>query len=513
MKLIEKLERFPLPISGMKVLFILLGILLLFSFIFFAEPFTGSQNSFTSGKYQVTVNVVSNKLQKGKNRLILMVNDKNDFPIDAKIRGRVYDKEMESTAFVDIKVQEKGVYESIVDIPEKGEWVLAVDMDSESHGHGDLVFSLETGNKTVQLISATSEGIDYYTCSMHPSVKSTVDGTCPICSMDLIPVMKSGKENAGIVTVDGEKRQRIGVTVEAVKKGTFIKTIKAAGKIGYDESQLTDITLRYDAWVETLDVHDVGQFVNKDDSLFNIYSPELISAQQEYLAASRGRGDYKTAAAERLNLWGVSNSQLKAIQKRRRIFLKLPVLSPVSGVVVNKNIIQGTMVKSGTPLLRIADLSKVWLEASIYQSDFLWVKEGVNVEITVDDLPNHQWKSVIKQMDPFVDPQTYTAGVRLEVDNKDGLLRPDMYANADIKVNMGERMLIPESAVIFSGKKRIVFIDLGNGKLKPISIKTGLQNDDFIEVVSGLKIDDKVVSSGQFLIAAESKLKSGLQQW
>ena len=331
--------------------------------------------------------------------------------------------------------------------------------------------------------------------------------------MDLIPVMKSGKENAGIVTVDGEKRQRIGVTVEAVKKGTFIKTIKAAGKIGYDESQLTDITLRYDAWVETLDVHDVGQFVNKDDSLFNIYSPELISAQQEYLAASRGRGDYKTAAAERLNLWGVSGAQLKTIQKRRRIFFKLPVLSPVSGVVVNKNIIQGTMVKSGTPLLRIADLSKVWLEASIYQSDFLWVKEGVNVEITVDDLPNHQWNSVIKQIDPFVDPRTYTAGVRLEIDNKEGLLRPDMYANADIKVNMGERLLIPESAVIFSGKKRIVFIDLGNGKLKPVSIKTGLQNKDFIEVVSGLKIDDKVVSSGHFLIAAESKLKSGLQQW
>ena len=260
-------------------------------------------------------------------------------------------------------------------------------------------------------------------------------------------------------------------------------------------------------------MRDVGQFVNKDDSLFNIYSPELISAQQEYLAASRGRGDYKTAAAERLKLWGVSGAQLKAIQKRRRIFFKLPVLSPVAGVVVSKNIIQGTMVKSGTPLLRIADLSKVWLEVSIYQNDLLWVKEGINVDITVDDLPNHQWQSVIKQIDPFVDPQTYTVGVRLEIDNKEGLLRPNMYANADIKVNMGERMIIPESAVIFSGKKRIVFIDLGNGKLKPISIKTGLQNEDFIEVVSGLEIDDKVVSSGHFLIAAESKLKSGLQQW
>ena len=513
MKLIEKLERFSLPILGSYMFFILLGILLIVGFFFFVEPFSDSQSFFTSGKYQIKVNVESKKLQKGKNRLTLVVNDKNGLPVEAKVRGRFYDKDMKNTVFVDIKSQEKGAYKSVVDIPENGKWILAVDMDSESHGHGDLVFSLETGDKTVQLISATSEGIDYYTCSMHPSVKSTVDGTCPICSMDLIPVMKTGKENAGTVVVDGEKRQRIGVTVETVKKGMFIKTIKAAGKIGYDESQLTDITLRYDAWVETLDVRDVGQFVNKDDSLFNIYSPELISAQQEYLAASRGRGDYKTAAAERLKLWGVSDTQLKVIQKRRRIFFKLPVLSPVAGVVVSKNIIQGTMVKSGTPLLRIADLSKVWLEASIYQSDLLWVKEGVNVEITVDDLPNYQWKSVIKQIDPFVDPQTYTAGVRLEIDNKEGLLRPEMYANADIKVNMGERMLIPESAVIFSGKKRIVFIDLGNGKLKPISIKTGLQNENFIEVVSGLKIDDKVVSSGHFLIAAESKLKSGLQQW
>ena len=205
MRFIEKLELLSLPTSGLKTFFILFAIILIGCVVFLVEPFSDSQNSFTSGKYQVTVNVVSNKLQKGKNRLILMVSDKDDLPINAKIRGRVYDKEMESTAFVDIKVQEKGIYESIVELPENGEWVLAVDMDSESHGHGDLVFSLETGNKTVQLISATSEGIDYYTCSMHPSVKSTVDGTCPICGMDLIPVMKTGKENAGIVTVDGEK--------------------------------------------------------------------------------------------------------------------------------------------------------------------------------------------------------------------------------------------------------------------------------------------------------------------
>ena len=470
-------------------------------------------SSFSAGKYQVKVNLKSKKLQKGNNPLSLSVYDENGSPSQVNIRGRVYNKEMSKRLVVDFTSQEDGVYESVVVIPENGEWVLAVDMDSKNLGHGDLVFVLETGDETLQLLSTTAEGIDYYTCSMHPSVKLTRDGSCPICGMDLLPVMKQGKHDAGVISISDKKRQLIGVTSENVEKRVFIKTIRAAGKISYDESRLTEITLKYDAWVETLEVDDIGQPINEGDSLFNIYSPELISAQQEYLAAFQGGEEYKTAAAERLKLWGVNTQQLNELHERGKIFIKLPVLSPVPGVVVSKNIIQGTVVKSGRPLLRIADLSKVWLEASIYQSDLPWIKEGEEVVITVGDLPNYQWKSIIKRVDPFINPQTYTAGVRLEIDNKDGLLRPNMYATAHINVDMGERLLISESAVIFSENKRIVFLDLGNGRLKPTSIKTGLQNGKFIEVVSGLKAGDKIASSGHFLIASESKLKSGLKQW
>jgi len=488
-------------------------LILLVVFFIGAFLFGSNSHSFTAGKYQVTVEVIDNKIQKGSNQLTLKVSDKAGLPVDATVRARVYDKEMEKNLIVNVKTKAKGDYKTTVDLPENGEWILAVDMDSERLGHGDLVFSFVTGKEAVSLISTTSDGIDYYTCSMHPSVKAAVDGACPICSMDLIPVMKTSKENAGIVTVDDKKRQRIGITTERVKKDIFRKIIKAAGTISYDARKLSEITLKYDAWIETLDVDDIGQPVIKEQPLFSIYSPELISAQQEYLAASLGGRQYKAAAAERLKLWGVSTQQLRELQRRGKIFLKLPVLSPVSGVVVKKNILQGSMVKSGSPLLRIADMTKVWLDVSIYQNDLKWLKEGVKVEITVDELPNQQWQSVIKRVDPFIDPQSYTAGARLELDNETGLLRPEMYASVLIKIDLGERLLIPESAVIFSGNKRIVFLDLGEGKLKPTTIKTGLQNDDYFEVISGLKEGDKVVSSGHFLIAAESKLKSGLKQW
>jgi Cu(I)/Ag(I) efflux system membrane fusion protein len=504
---------FSLPISrknlSIATLFAVL-LCIIFAGLFF---FSTQSDSFKAGKYQVKIDLITDHLQKGKNELTLIISDKDGLPVRANLRGRVYNKEMTIKASVDITTQGKGIYQSVVNLPENGEWVFAIDMDSEKLGHGDLVFALETGDKSLQLLSTESELIDYYTCSMHTSVKLAVDGTCPICSMDLIPVMKQGKEQMGIVALDGKKRQLIGVTTERVKKGTFTKTIRVAGKINYDESRLTEITLKYDAWIEKLDVYDIGQVVKKGDPLFNIYSSELVSAQQEYLAASQGSKEYKFAAAERLKLWGVNAKQLNEIEKRGKIFFNLSVLSPVQGIVVSKSIIQGVVVKSGKPLLRIADLSKVWLEASIYQSDIPWIKEGVEVEITVDDLPRHQWISVTKRLDPFIDPLTYTTGVRLEIDNKDGLLRPHMYATAYIKVDMGERLLIPESAVIFSEKKRIVFLDLGSGKLKPVPIKTGLQNGDYIEVLSGLKEGDKIVKSGHFLIASESKLKSGLKQW
>ncbi|MCK5830412.1 MAG: efflux RND transporter periplasmic adaptor subunit [Methylococcales bacterium] len=496
-------------ISRSKLIKVSLAIAL---FIIMAGFFSGQPTSFKTGKYQVKVNLISKRLQKGNNLLTFIVTNKDGLPMNVNVRGKVFNKEMSKKITTDIKTLEKGVYQSVIDLPENGEWLLALDMDSEDLGHGDLVFVLDAG-KPLHLLAATSEEVKHYTCAMHPSVNLTVDGQCPICGMDLVLVKKQGKQDAGTITVNGKKRQLIGVTTEEVKKGTFTKTIRAAGKINYDESRLTEITLKYDAWVETLEADDIGQSITKGDSLFNIYSPELLSAQQEYLAAFHSSKEYKIAATEKLKLWGVNSQQLKELQKRGKIFLKLPVLSPVSGVVVSKNIIQGTVIKSGSPLLRIADLSKVWLEASIYQSDLPWIKEGVKVKITVDDIPNHQWQSVIKRVDPFIDPLTYTAGIRLEIDNKDGLLRPNMYATASIKVDMGERLLISESAVIFSGNKRIVFLDLGNGRLKPTQITTGLQNKDSIEVISGLNVGDKITSSGHFLIASESKLTSGLKQW
>ncbi|MEE9355310.1 MAG: efflux RND transporter periplasmic adaptor subunit [Methylococcaceae bacterium] len=482
------------------------------SFLSINTLFEEKTHFYTVGKYQISVDFNSNQPQTGNNRINILVTDQEGHPINAKTRVRAYDQGMNTIISPTIRKIQQGRFAGSVDLPDVGEWILAVDVDSSMLGHGDLLLVLKTGRKGLEQLTATQESIAYYTCSMHPSVKSATQGTCPICSMDLIAVKKKDKQ-AGVVTVNDKKRQLIGVTTAEVGKRPFIKTINAPGKISYDESRLTEITLKYDAWIEALAVKDIGLSVKKGEPLFNIYSPELISAQQEYLSALQSGDSYKTAAAERLKLWGVNAIQLKKLQRRGRSLTKLPILSPVTGVVVSKNIIQGTAVKSGAPLLRIADLSKVWLETSIYQSDLPWVKEGVSVEISVDDLPNFKWRSVVNRIDPFINSTTHTASLRMEVENKQGLLRPNMYASAQIQVDLGERLLIPQTSVIFSGEKRIVFRDLGHGELQPVTITTGLQNENDIEVLAGLTENDKIVSSGHFLIAAESKLKSGLKQW
>lgn len=369
-------------------------------------------------------------------------------------------------------------------------------------------------NPVVDEAQSEQDNSAYFTCPMHPSVKAKVPGSCPICSMDLIVVEhRSHTQSPGSVVVDGKKRQLIGVTTKAVNKQTFSKFIKAAGKVNYDESLLTEITLKYDAWIETLQAYDVGVRVNKGQPLFSVYSPDLVSAQQEYLMSLQSGGRYKQAGRQRLEFWGVNSNQLKQLRDSGRVNNRFPIISPVSGIIIKKNIINGSAVKAGAPLLVIADLAKVWVEADIYQNELAWVKKGMNAKIIIDDLPGKQWVLPITSIDPFLDAKSHSARIKFELDNSDHILRADMYASIYLKVDRGEHLLVPESAVLFSGEKRIVFVDKGQGRLEPREITIGLQNNQFMQVLDGLQAGDHVVTSGQFLIASESKLKSGISQW
>lgn len=474
-----------------------------------------------AGLYRVEVNIEPNPPVVGKNKLTILVKDKSGQTVaGAKVRAVAQMPAMGSmsamNAPANISETASGIYSGTLELAMKGEWPLAVDIESENLGHGDLIFDLATSRKSLELATVTPDGISHYTCSMHPSVKSTTPGTCPICAMNLVSVTKK-EMSSGSISMDARRRQLIGVTTGKVKYKELVQTIRAAGRVNYNETQLTDITLKYDGWIGKLNANYTGTPVTKNVSLFTVYSPELLSAQQEYLEIlhrRKGKQDsLLRAARQRLILWDISAPQIKQLEKRNLPIEYLPIMSPTNGIVIEKTIVSGSAVKAGQKLLRIADLSSVWVEGEIYEYEIPLVKDGMAVRVVFPELSDKTISGNVSYISPYLEGDSRTATVRVELDNSDGDLKPEMYAHLHIKVNLGKRLVVPEAAVLYAGNSRVVFLDLGNGQLKPRKIKTGLRNADDIEVLDGLDFGDIIVTSGNFLIAAESKLKAGIDQW
>lgn len=383
----------------------------------------------------------------------------------------------------------------------------ATKIETHTHDHSD---------PTPEVTTATAGGISHYTCSMHSSVKSAIPGTCPICAMDLVPVTKQEMQS-GSIHMDARRRQLIGVTLGVAEEKHLVQTIRAAGRIAYDETLLTDITLKFDGWIGKLTANHLGAQISKGQALFTVYSPDLLSTQEEYLQTrQRLKGQHSrllTAAQQRLILWDITPAQIRQLEKLGHAEKYFPILAPVNGAVIEKNIVTGSAVKAGQKLLRIADLSKVWVEGQIYEYEIPQVKVGMDVEVVLSNLPGKTMLGKLAYVSPYLESDTHTAKVRVELDNADGLLRPGMFAQLQLNIDLGKRLVVPEGAVLYAGESRVVFVDLGNGRLQARKIKTGLRNADDIEVLEGLSPGDKVVTSGNFLIAAESKLKAGINQW
>jgi len=475
----------------------------------------------TVGKYRVSVSVNPDPPKVGKNTLTVAVMDEHAQPVSkAKVRAVAQMPAMGSmpamNATADMSEIEPGKYQGEFDLSMSGEWPLAVDIETEQLGHGDLTFDMATGRQGIAVATATPGDISHYTCSMHPSVKSATPGTCPICAMDLVPVTKKEMQS-GSIRMDARRRQLIGVTTGIAERKPMMQTIRAAGRVTYDETRLADITLKFDGWIGNLYADYMGTHVNKDQPLFEVYSPELLSAQQEYLETWRRRNNKNDtllrAARQRLLLWDLRPSQIRQLEQRGRADEHVPMHSPMTGTVIEKTIVSGSAIKAGQKLLRIADLSRVWVEGQIYEYEIPLVKVGMAVDVILPDLNQRSITGKVAFIQPYLEGETRTAKVRVELDNTQGELRPDMYAHLHINVDLGNRLVVPESAVLYAGDSRVVFVDLGDGALQPRKIKTGLRNASEIEVLDGIEPGDKVVTSGNFLIAAESKLKAGIDQW
>ncbi|HYU14419.1 MAG TPA: efflux RND transporter periplasmic adaptor subunit, partial [Candidatus Acidoferrum sp.] len=363
--------------------------------------------------------------------------------------------------------------------------------------------------------------VAYYTCSMHPSVEKKEPGTCPICSMNLVPVTYDETES-GEVRVDEQRRQLIGLKTSKVVRAPMSTSIRAIGRLTYDETRLKDVTLKVKGWIVHLHVNATGQPVRKGEELFSMYSPELFAAQEEYLVAlqsrkqagSSGRGDpLLAAAAKKLRLWDVTRGQLAALARRGEASDRLPVLSPASGYVIDKDVVEGAAVEPGQKLYRIAALDKIWIEAQVYEVDLARVKKGQKTRVTLPYEAGAPLEGTVAYVYPYLDPTSRTGRVRIELPNRDLAFKADMYANVELVVDLGPRLQISLDSVVYTGPRRLVFLDLGDGRIRPQEVTLGARNADAVEVTSGLSEGQLIVTSANFLVAAESRIRSAAQFW
>lgn len=417
--------------------------------------------------------------------------------------------------------------------------------------------------------NAKPADVDYYTCTMHPSVKKqNPTDKCPICSMDLVPVKKKGasadhdhgqtkgeaesgkgemkgmpgmpgmpamesgkkegEEKPSEFTVPVERQQQIGVTFATIQKQPFTHTVRAVGTVAYDKQRHWDYVTRVEGYVKNLSVFSRGELVEKDAPILTIYSPDLLTTQREFVDLLNMRDEAKAkggraviestdrlveSAKQRLHLWNITDDQIAELEKNRKPSENLILRSPFKGVVQDLGVDQGRRVMIGDHLVDIADLSVVWVWAQFYQDELPMLKKDLPITISSSSYPGEKFPGKISVVDPFINDATRTGRVRIDVENPNLKLRPDMYVDAELTMDMGEGIAVPFSAVLPTGNHNIVFVDKGEGKLEPRFIELGRKYGDFYEVKSGLNETERVVTSANFLIDAEAKVQGALKSW
>jgi len=444
---------------------------------------------FSVGPYKVRVEINPETPKVGNNKITVWLQNNSGDPLTAATLNVVAVMPAMGSmppmyAPAEMTEAEPGRYEGEFEPSMGGEWPLSIKIKSPA-GSAEIIFDLATGRK----------GLRCATCGGY--------GDMP-----------------GSIYVDPARRQLIGITTGRVVRKNLKVTLRAAGNVTYDETLLHDVSLKFNGWIGELFANTTGKTVTKNQPLFTVYSPELLAAQEEYLEtlnrikARGGKGGHLLRAAKRrLRLWDLSEQQIKELQKRRKAQEFVAILSPANGVIIDKQIVAGSALRTGQRLLRLADLSRVWVEAQIYDYEIPLVTIGMQVKVILPEIQGREYLAKVDYVYPFMEGDTHTVRVRVVLDNADGFLRPDMYAHIHLEADQGQRLLVPESAVIYTGQSRVVFLDLGEGRLAPRKITIGQRSREWIEVLQGLNEGDVVVTSGNFLIAAESKLKAGVDQW
>ncbi len=366
--------------------------------------------------------------------------------------------------------------------------------------------------------TATQETKTLYTCGMHPQVIQDHPGNCPICGMKLTPIRNSESQT---IAIDPVTIQNMGIRTATVMRGPLRRVIRSIGVVDYNETTLGEVTTKFKGWIEKLYVNATGQLVMRGDPLFEIYSPELYSAQVEYLLAAGSPAnatpdvdEIRNSARTKLKFFDISDGQIAELEKTRQPQKTLRILAPQDGFVIEKNVVEGQMVDPGMKIYRLADLGLVWVQADIYEQDLVYLKLGLEATVTLSYLPDREFRGRVTYIYPNVDEKTRTAHVRMEFHNPGYFLKPGMFATVKVVSELEPSvLLIPDMAILRSGEKTTVFVALDGGKFDPRTVTLGPQaeNDEY-QVLSGLSEGERIVTSGQFMLDSESQLREAIQK-
>jgi Cu(I)/Ag(I) efflux system membrane fusion protein len=451
---------------------------------------------YQAGGVEVGVATIPATPRVGDNRLVVILRTEHGEPVsDIAIEAHAEMPAMGAMpamrAPADLVEVAPGRYEGVMDLSMRGEWPLTLSFESPAGQPVRMQFDLATDRASLAIAA----------------------GGVPVGGA------AAAVDAANAVTIDNRRRQLIGVETGAAIHRDLTKVIRALGEVTYDERLVSDITLKFDGYIGDLKADYVGAPVERGQVLFTVYSPQLLAAQQEYLETLKRRRDRDAddpmlrAARQRLRLWDMAPAEIDALERRGMPQDYVPIYAPRTGTLVERNIAAGSAAREGQTLLTFADLSSVWVEARVFEADLELVHAGMAATVTLPYLPGRAYPATVEYVYPYLEADSRTGRIRLSLDNPGGVLKPAMYAEVALQADLGHRLSVPEEAIIIAGDSRVVFVDLGGGRLNPVRIETGRRAQGYVEVLEGLAMGDSVVTSGNFLIAAEARLKTGIQQW
>jgi RND family efflux transporter MFP subunit len=373
---------------------------------------------------------------------------------------------------------------------------------------------------------SSSKRVLYWYDPMHPNYKADKPGVAPDCGMDLVPMYEGqGAVEDGMIKVTPERQQALGVRTAQVEDKVISRTLRTSGLVVPDETRIAHVHVKTPGWIENVYVDFVGQVVKKGQPLFTIYSPDLVATQEEYLIAKRGQqslGDSSyqdvahnsrsllESARQRLELWDLTDAQIRRLDETGQVNKTITIFSPVTGYVTDRKAFPHVSVTGDSDIYTITDLSRIWVTADVYESELPYVKVGQPAVIKLSYVPGKAFNGRVTYNYPTLDSQTHTAKVRIDVSNSGLLLKPNMFADVELQINYGKHTVVPEGAVLNSGTRQVVFVVHEDGKFEPREVNIGPTVDGQTIIAFGLEKGETIVSSGNFLLDSESRMKSAV---